>query len=161
MTKTPVTNKIKSRPIKRSDAEQVGQMIRGMAEYLRGLGDNTVFQFNAKSFLRDGFGRHRAFFGFIAEVGGEAAGYSLYYDGYDTDKGCRIVFLADLYVRPEYRGIGLGRLLIEAVKIIAGKRGAKKMFWTVYAPNRAARQFYRHIGARYSTGMLAMKLPIK
>jgi len=161
MSKTPVPNTIKIRPIKRSDAEQVGEMIQGMAEYLRGLGDNTDFQFNAKSFLRDGFGRHRAFFGFIAEVDGKAAGYSLYHDGYDTDKGYRIVYLADLYVRPEYRRITLGRQLIEAVKTDAKKRGAKKMFWTVYAPNRAARQFYWHIGARYSNDMLAMKMPIK
>jgi len=161
MTKTPVTNKIKIRPIKRSDAEQVGQMIQGMAEYLRGLGDNTDFQFSAKSFLRDGFGPHRAFYGFIAEVGGKATGYSLYHDGYNTDKGYRIVYLADLYVRPEFRGIGLGRQLIEAVKTAAKKRGAKKMFWTVYALNRAARKFYWHIGARYSTDMLEMKLAIK
>jgi GNAT superfamily N-acetyltransferase len=161
MTESIIPENIKIRPIKRADAEQVGQMIKGMAEYLRGLGDDTDFQFNAKSFLRDGFGRHRAFYGLLAEVDGQSAGYSLYYDGYDTDKGYRIVFLADLYVRPEYRGIGLGRQLIEVVKIAGKKRGAKKMFWTVYAPNRTARQFYWHIGARYSTGMLEMKLPIK
>jgi GNAT superfamily N-acetyltransferase len=161
MTESLIPNKIKIRPTKRSDAEQVGQMIQGMAQYLRGLGDNTDFQFNAKSFLRDGFGRHRAFYGLIAKVDGKAAGYSLYHDGYDTDKGYRFVYLADLYVRPEYRRIGLGRQLIEAVKTAAKKRDAKKMFWTVYAPNRAARQFYWHIGARYSTDMLEMKMPIK
>ena len=161
MPKNISANKIKIRPIKRSDAEQVGQMIQGMAEYLRGLGDNTDFQFNAKSFLRDGFGRNRAFYGLIAEVDGKAAGYSLYQDGYDTDKGYRIVFLADLYVRPEYRRTGLGRQLIEAVKTAAKKRGAKKMFWTVYAPNHTARKFYWHIGARYSPDMLEMKMPIK
>ena len=161
MTESLIPNKIKIRPTKRSDAEQVGQMIQGMAQYLRGLGDNTDFQFNAKSFLRDGFGRHRAFYGLIAKVDGKAAGYSLYHDGYDTDKGYRIVYLADLYVRPEYRRIGLGRQLIEAVKTASKKRDAKKMFWTVYAPNRAARQFYWHIGARYSTDMLEMKMPIK
>jgi GNAT superfamily N-acetyltransferase len=161
MNDSLIPNNIKIRPVKRSDAEQVGQMIQGMAAYLRGLGDNTDFQFNAKSFLRDGFGRHRAFYGFIAEVDGKAAGYSLYHDGYNTDKGYRIVYLADLYVRPEYRGTELGRQLIEAVKTAARKRGAKKMFWTVYAPNHAARQFYWHIGARYSTDMLEMKMPIK
>jgi GNAT superfamily N-acetyltransferase len=154
-------NKIKIHSIRRSDAEQVGQMIRGMAQYLRGLGDNTDFRFNAKSFLRDGFGRNRAFYGFIVEADGTAAGYALYHGGYDTDKGYRVVYLADLYVRPEYRGMGLGRQLIEAVKNEAKKKEAKKIFWTVYAPNRAARQFYWHIGARYSTGMLAMKLPVK
>jgi len=96
MTESVIPNNIKIRPIKRADAEKVGQMIKGMAEYLRSLGDDTDFQFNAKSFLRDGFGRNRAFYGLIAEVNGKAAGYSLYHDGYDTDKGFRIVYLADL-----------------------------------------------------------------
>ena len=136
-------------------------MAKEFAGYLRSLGDNTNFQFNAKAFQRDGFGRNRAFYGLIVEVDGNIAGYSLYYDGYDTDKGIRIVYLADLYVRPEYRRNGLGRKFIEEIKIVAKKQGAQKMFWTVFAPNRAARKFYWHIGARYSTDMLGMKLPIK
>ena len=161
MTKTIDSPKIKIRAIKRQDAEQVGMMAKEFAGYLRDLGDNTNFQFNAKSFLRDGFGRNRAFYGLIAEVGGRIVGYTLYYEGYDTDKGIRIVYLADLYLRPEYRRAGLGRKLIEEVKTVAKKRGAQKMFWTVFAPNRAARKFYWHIGARYSTDMLEMKLPIR
>jgi len=59
-------------------------------------------------------------------VDGKAAGYSLYHDGYDTDKGYRIVYLADLYVRPEYRRITLGRQLIEAVKNRREEAGREK-----------------------------------
>jgi GNAT superfamily N-acetyltransferase len=161
MAKTIFLNQITIRAIKRQDATEVGMMAKELGSYLRALGDNTDFRFNAKSFLRDGFGRNRAICGLIAEVDGRAAGYSLFHDGYDTDKGYRIIYLADLYVRPEYRGTGLGRKLIETVKDAAKRRGAKKIFWTVYAPNRAARKFYWHIGARYSTDMLEMKLPIK
>ena len=134
-------NEIKIRAIKRQDAAEVGIMAKEFAGYLRDLGDNTDFRFNAKAFLRDGFGRNRAFYGLIAEVEGKIVGYTLYHDGYDTDKGIRIVYLADLYVRPEYRCAGLGRELIEVVKNAAKKRGAKKMFWTVFAPSHAARNF--------------------
>jgi GNAT superfamily N-acetyltransferase len=161
MTKTIDSLTIKIRAIKRQDAEQVGMMAKEFAGYLRDLGDNTDFQFNARAFLRDGFGRKRAFYGLIAELDGKTAGYALYHDGYDTDKGIRIFYLADLYVRPEYRRSGLGRKFIEAVKTDAKKRGAQKMFWTVFAPNKTARKFYWRIGARYRSDMLEMKLPIK
>jgi GNAT superfamily N-acetyltransferase len=160
MTKTIAQNEIKIRAIKRQDAAEVDVMIKELAAYLRDLGDNTDFRFDGKVLLRDGFGRNRAIWGLIVEVDGKAAGYSLYHDGYETDKGSRIIYMTDLYMRPEYRGIGLGRKLIEAVKTAAKKRGAKKMFWTVYAPNHAARKFYRHIGAIY-THYLEMELPIK
>ena len=161
MSQTIDDKEIKIRSIKRQDAEQVGMMAKEFAAYLRALGDNTNFQFNAQAFLRDGFGRNRAFYGLIVEVDGKIVGYTLYHDGYDTDKGIRIVYLADLYMRPEYRRIGLGRKLIEEVKRISKKRGAQKMFWTVFAPNKTARKFYWHIGARYRRDMLEMKLPIK
>jgi GNAT superfamily N-acetyltransferase len=160
MTKTTDANKVKIRPIKRQDAAEVGVMIKELAAYLRDLGDKTDFRFDAKALLRDGFGRKRAIWGLIAEVDGKAAGYSLYHDGYETDQGSRIIYMTDLYLRPEYRGKGLGRKLIEAVKSAAKKRGAKKMFWTVYPPNQDARKFYSHIGASY-THYLEMELPIK
>ena len=121
-------NEIKIRAIKRQDAEEVGKMAKEFAGYLRDLGDNTDFQFNAKAFLRDGFGRNRAFYGLIAEVGGKIAGYLLYHDGYDTDKGIRIIYLADLYMRPEYRRNGVGRELIEELKKVSRKSGGQKMF---------------------------------
>ena len=160
MNKTITQNKVKIRAIKRQDAAEVSVMIKELAAYLRDLGDKTDFRFDSEVLLRDGFGRNRAIWGLIAETDGKAAGYSLYHDGYETDQGSRIIYMTDLYVRPEYRGTGLGRKLIEAVKAAAKKRGAKKMFWTVYAPNHDALKFYRHIGASY-THYLEMELLLK
>ncbi len=156
-----VKQNIRIREVKRTDAQEIGAMAEDFANYLRSLGDKTKFKFNAKAFLRDGFGKNRAFDGLTAEVNGKVTGYLLYHGGYDTDKGIRIFYIADLYVRPEYRRQGVGRKLIEELKKISKKTGVKKLFWQVFAPNRTARKFYWHIGARYRQDMLEMKLPVK
>lgn len=152
---------VKIRAAKRSDSEEIGSMASDFADYLRSLGDRTNFQFNAKTFLRDGFGRNRAFDGLVAKADGKIVGYLLYHGGYDIDRAIRTLYLADLYVRPEYRRQGVGRKLIEELKKVSKKIGVKKLVWTVFAPNRTARKFYWHIGARYTRDMLEMKLPLK
>ncbi|HEX9976087.1 MAG TPA: GNAT family N-acetyltransferase [Dehalococcoidales bacterium] len=152
---------IKVRETRRSDAQQIGIMAKDFATYLRALGDKTKFQFNAKTFLRDGFGRRRAFAGLLAELNGESAGYLLYHNGYDTDRAIRIMHIVDLYVCPEYRRQGVGRALMERVLETCKETGGKKMVWSVFAPNRTARRFYWHIGACYTQDMLMMKLPVK
>jgi ribosomal protein S18 acetylase RimI-like enzyme len=152
---------MKIRAIKCQDAREIGMMAKDFADYLRNLGDKTNFQFNARAFLRDGFGRNRAFYGLVAEVDGKLMGYLLYHGGYDTDKGIRFFYIADLYVRSEYRRQGVGRKLIEELNKISKETGVKKLFWTVHAYNLNARKFYWHIGARYRKDMLEMKLLTK
>jgi len=151
---------MKIRYIKREDADKIGGMAKDFANYLHALGDNTNFQFISKRFLRDGFGRNRAFNDFIAEVNSKTAGYLLYYEGYDTDRGTRIIYIADLYVRPEYRQQGVGKALIEKLRAISKQMGVNKLVWTLYANNHIARKFYWHIGARYTADTLLMKLNI-
>jgi ribosomal protein S18 acetylase RimI-like enzyme len=156
-----IKDKINIRIAKRSDSQEIGAMAKDFANYLRNLGDKTKFQFNAKKFLRDGFGQKRAFNGLVAETDGKLVGYLLYHGGYDTDKGVKIFYIADLYVRPEYRRQGVGRSLIKELKKISKKTEVKKLFWQVFAHNFDARKFYWHIGARYRRDILEMKLPVK
>jgi len=152
---------IRIRAAKRSDSQEIGTMAKEFASYLRSLGDRTKFQFNAKKFLHDGFGQKRAFNGLVAVADGKLVGYLLYHNGYDTDKGVKIFYIADLYVQPEYRRHGVGRNLIEELKKISKNAGVRKLFWQVFAPNLNARKFYWHIGARYRQDMLEMKLSVK
>jgi ribosomal protein S18 acetylase RimI-like enzyme len=154
-------SEIKIREANRNDAQEIGAMAKDFANYLCNLGDKTKFQFNAKKFLRDGFGQKRAFNSLVAEIDGKLVGYLLYHGGYDTDKGVRIFYIADLYVLPEFRRRGVGRNLIKELEKISKKAGVEKLFWQVFAPNFDARKFYWHIGARYRRDILEMKLPVK
>jgi ribosomal protein S18 acetylase RimI-like enzyme len=131
------------------DAESVGRMAAAFADYLRGLGDETDFRFDAEAFRRDGFGPDPAFAGLIAEQDGKAIGYLHYCLGYDADAAERVIHVIDLWVEPKARGLGAGRALMQEAARISREKNATLLFWTVYKPNRLAAGFYERLGARY------------
>lgn len=151
---------MKIRKAKREDAPAIGAMLEEFCAFLKSIGDDTDFKCNADTFLRDGFGKNPAFKGLVADNNGEAVGYLLYHFGYNTDLAIRIVHIIDLYVRPEYRRQGIGKALMEKAGEICDKAGGKRLFWSVYTPNKNALEFYRRIGARHTKDMEFMYLPL-
>jgi hypothetical protein len=83
------------RPATQRDAEAVGRMAIEFQQYIDGLGDepweSTSAKLTAEVFLRHGFGERPWFFGLIAELQGEPAGYLLYHFGYWTDDALRLL----------------------------------------------------------------------
>ncbi len=139
-----------------ADAGAVGALAEEFQDYLRGLGDRTEFRFDGQTYLRDGFGPNPAFAGFVAEADGQIAGYLLYHFGYDTDRGDRLMYVIDLYVRQVRRGLGVGRALMERAAATAREAGASSLIWTVYAPNALALAFYERLGARFESDLKLM-----
>jgi len=137
------------RPSRIEDAESIGRMAGAFADYLRGLGDETDFRFNAQAFRRDGFGPDPAFAGLVAERDGQAIGYLHYCFGYDADAAARVIHIVDLWVEPQARGRGAARALMREVARVGRERNATLLFWAVYKPNRLAAGFYERLGARY------------
>jgi ribosomal protein S18 acetylase RimI-like enzyme len=146
------------RPARESDAEEVGELARQFAEYLRGLGDQTEFKLNADTYLRDGFGKQPAFAGLVAEDGGKVVGYLLYHLGYDSDTAARNLHVVDLYVEQKARRKKVGRALMAAAVEIAVKAGAEELVWSVYNLNSLAAAFYEKLGAERITEIFFMKL---
>jgi ribosomal protein S18 acetylase RimI-like enzyme len=131
------------RPATPADGEHVAAMCAALsAEEATG----NASRFTAETFRRDGFGARPAFACLIAELAGQAVGYALYHDDYDTDRLCRSVYLADLYVETAARGRGLGRALMAGVAQAGRRRDADVMMWSVLRTNLVARHFYAGIG---------------
>ncbi len=84
----------------------------------------------------------------VARVAGEVAGFALFYRNFSTFVGREGLFLEDLYVRPAFRGQGVGRGLLAHVAQIAAARGCGRMEWSVLNWNRRAIGFYEALGAR-------------
>lgn len=52
------------------------------------------------------------------------------------------IYLEDLYVDPQHRGLGAGRSLIEAVAKFGAEQGAKRMYWQTLKDNETAQRLY-------------------
>jgi ribosomal protein S18 acetylase RimI-like enzyme len=142
--------KIQVRAATETDAECVVELYDEFAQYLSALemGDDTEANLTAEIYRRDGFGPNPAFFGLIAESEGEVIGYLLYHFGYDSELAARIMYIIDLYVSQKHRMRGAGASLMSHAQTICRNSDVVEIVWSVYKPNQAAREFYRHLGAK-------------
>jgi GNAT superfamily N-acetyltransferase len=128
------------------DAEVFLSLVSGLVEF-EGYDplDETVRQ----RLLIDAFGERPRFTVLLAEVGGQAVGYALIFETYSTFLAYPKLYLEDLFVRPEYRGRGVGLALFAACSREATARGCVRMEWVVLDWNTPAREFYRRFGASH------------
>ena len=78
---------------------------------------------------------------------GKPAGFAAYFLSFSTWLGRDGLFLEDLYVSPEYRGQGFGKVLLKHLANIAVKRNCGRFEWNVLDWNEPAIKFYESKGA--------------
>ena len=83
----------------------------------------------------------------LAEVGGEAAGFCLFFHNYSTFFGKPGLYIEDVFVREAFRGHGIGKALFAAAARVARERDCGRMEWWVLDWNRPAIDFYEKMGA--------------
>jgi GNAT superfamily N-acetyltransferase len=132
------------RPGQPRDAAVILRLIRGLAAYER-LAHHV--QATIGRIRRHGFGRRPYFETIICRRGGQPIGFALYFFTYSTFLAKPSLYLEDLFVVPEERGIGAGKALLTALARIAIRRGCGRMEWAVLDWNRPAIGFYRRLGA--------------
>ena len=93
------------------------------------------------------FGEHPAAEVVIADVDGQPAGFALFFHNFSTFLGQRGLYLEDLFVRPQYRGLGLGKRLMAHLAQLAMDRNCGRFEWSVLDWNEPAIRFYRSLGA--------------
>jgi GNAT superfamily N-acetyltransferase len=75
------------------------------------------------------------------------AGFALFFHSFSTFLGRPGIYLEDLYVRPEFRGRGIGHALLVDLARLAKERGCGRLEWSVLDWNEPAIGFYKGIGA--------------
>ena len=132
------------RPATIDDVPLIRQLVAELAAYER-LADAAVA---TDADLREQlFGAHPAAEVLIGEVDGEAAGFALFFHNFSTFLGKRGLYLEDLFVRPAFRGSGLGKHLMASLARIAVQRDCGRFEWSVLDWNAPAIGFYRTLGA--------------
>ncbi len=99
-------------------------------------------------FRRHLFGPRPAAEAAVAEVEGEPVGFALWFSTFSTFRGQPGLYLEDIFVKPGFRGRGIGKGLLAAVARRAVERGCGRLEWSVLDWNTPAIGFYRSMGAR-------------
>jgi GNAT superfamily N-acetyltransferase len=97
---------------------------------------------------RDGFGANPQFQALIAEWHGQPAGYALFSSYYSTWRGPGL-YLEDLFVRPDFRGRGIGGALLARVARTAEQENRSFLKWEVLHWNQSAIEMYKALGADF------------
>ncbi|HEY0289396.1 MAG TPA: GNAT family N-acetyltransferase [Pseudomonas sp.] len=77
----------------------------------------------------------------------EPIGFAVYFLSYSTWLGRKGVYLEDLYVSQQHRGVGAGKRLLRHLANIAVNSGCGRLEWSVLDWNQPAIDFYKSIGA--------------
>jgi GNAT superfamily N-acetyltransferase len=145
------------RPATANDIPLILDLIRELAEYER---EPQAAIATSADLLRDGFTPNTApkFRVVIAEWDGKSAGFALFFYNYSTWQGRPGLYLEDLFVRPVFRGKGIGKALLLHLAKIAVKENCGRFQWQVLDWNTPALDFYKSLGADVMKEWLTMRV---
>jgi GNAT superfamily N-acetyltransferase len=78
---------------------------------------------------------------------GEEIGFALFFHNFSTFLGRAGIYLEDLFIKPEHRGKGYGRAMLNRLAAIAVERGCGRLEWWCLDWNRPSIDFYLSLGA--------------
>jgi GNAT superfamily N-acetyltransferase len=143
------------RPATVADVPLILEFIRELAEYER---DPQAAVATSADLLRDGFASEPKFRVDIAEWLGEPAGFAFYFWNYSTWQGKPGLYLEDLFVRPRFRGTGIGKALLVHLARVAIRNNCGRLVWQVLDWNTPAIEFYESLGAKTMKEWLTMRV---
>ena len=133
------------RPATPDDAELILRFITELAIYEKAEHEVKTDAAGIRdSLFAEGSTAH----GLICENDGQPIGYAVYFFNYSTWLGKHGLYLEDLYVSPEARGLGAGKALLRHLAQLAVARDCGRFEWSVLDWNTPAIDFYESFGAR-------------
>ncbi|MBI2724383.1 MAG: GNAT family N-acetyltransferase [Chloroflexi bacterium] len=127
------------------DIPHIARLIRALAAYER-LEHEVVLE--EARLAADLFGERPYAEALLAESGKAVVGFALFFHNYSTFLARPGIFLEDLFVEPQHRGVGHGKALLARLARIAVERGCGRLEWSVLDWNEPSISFYRALGAR-------------
>ena len=152
-----MNSSIQVRPAIPGDLPLIHQLIRELAVYEKLEADctGTLEQLRATLFGPSPFAKV-----LLAFADERPAGAAIYFFSYSTFAARPLLYLEDLFVRPELRGRGVGKKLFLELERIARAQGCARMEWSVLDWNQTALDFYDRLGARPQKAWVKYSLPL-
>jgi GNAT superfamily N-acetyltransferase len=132
------------RPARAEDLGDILTFIRALAVYEELSHEVVANEDSLREWL---FGDQPAAEVTMAAIGDESVGFALYFTTFSTFLGRPGIYLEDLFVSPQYRGLGVGKALLRQLARIACERGYGRLEWAVLDWNEPAIGFYEQMGA--------------
>jgi GNAT superfamily N-acetyltransferase len=132
------------RPARPDEAGLVLEFIKKLAEYEK-CSDDVVAD---ESAIHHSLFVERSAEVVFGEEDGVVVGFALFFHNFSTFVGRKGMYLEDLFILPEKRGLGYGKALLKYVAELAVQRNCGRMEWICLDWNESALNIYRSIGAK-------------
>jgi GNAT superfamily N-acetyltransferase len=127
-----------------ADVPEILRFIKELAEFERLSHEVSATEETLRESL---FGERRVAEVLIGHREGEPVGFALFFHNFSTFLGKPGIYLEDLFVRPKFRGAGIGRALLVHLAKLARERDCGRLEWSVLDWNELAIGFYETLGA--------------
>ena len=131
------------RPAKETEAGLILEFIKKLAEYEK-CSDEVVAD---EATIYNSIFVEKAAEVIFAEEDGVVIGFALFFHNFSTFVGRKGLYLEDLFIIPEKRGLGYGKAILKYLANIAVERHCGRMEWICLDWNAPSLAFYRSIGA--------------
>jgi GNAT superfamily N-acetyltransferase len=131
------------RPAQPNEASLILEFIKKLAEYEK-CSDEVVAD---EQTIYNSIFVEKAAEVVFAEEDGVVIGFALFFHNFSTFVGRKGLYLEDLFIIPEKRGLGYGKAILKYLADIAVERNCGRMEWICLDWNAPSLAFYRSIGA--------------
>lgn len=128
---------------KKEDTPLILQLVKDLAEYEHMLDQVIATEEIMEEWI---FEKKKAEV-IIGEYEGKPVGFALFFHNFSTFLGRAGVYLEDLFIKPEYRGMGFGKAMLQRLAQITVERGCGRLEWYCLDWNKPSIDFYKSLGA--------------
>ena len=128
-----------------SDVPLILSFIKGLGEYEKLTHEVVATEEGLRESL---FGENPKAEVILGYYQNEPVAFALFFHNFSTFLGRPGLYLEDLFVKPEYRGKGFGKVMLSYLARLTKERNCGRLEWSVLDWNEPALKFYRSIGSR-------------
>lgn len=136
-------DKFKIRYTTEEDIPLILDFIKGLAEYEKMLDLVEA----TEEILKESLFEEKHAEVVIGEYDKKPAAFALYFHNFSTFVGRPGLYLEDIFVRPEYRGKGIGSIMLSFLAKLAVDRRCGRFEWWCLDWNEPSIEFYKKLGA--------------